>query len=148
VADRKTILLLAAVDMEQVLSACRAYEREKAADDADYQLLRALETAIVVCYWRPFSKINSMGHLADSDAIDPELHAFMKGQRDQVYAHTDEESHRTADAKVVLTSSGKPTIVFGESWWASLDPFVPRIVEVALRQRDAYQSEAVALMWP
>jgi hypothetical protein len=144
--DRKTILLLAAVDMEQVVSSCRAYQREQDAIEPDLQLLRALETAIVVCYWRPFSKSNSMGCLTDSDARDPELHTFLKSQRDKAYAHTDLESMRTADVKEHVTESGTAGLVFTESWWAALDQFIPRIIEVALEQRDAYRAEGISLM--
>ena len=45
-----------------------------------------------------------------------------------------------------VTDSGAAGIVFTEGWWAGLDQYVPRIIEVALKQRDAYRAEGISLM--
>jgi hypothetical protein len=145
-SDRKTILLLAASDMEQVIEACRAIEREHLSRAPNGQLIDALETAVAVCYWRPFSKRNTMGWLETDDALDPELHAFLKNLRNKVYAHTDKASGRTADVRQHVTESGVEGLVFGESWWAALEDLLPRIIDVATRQRDAYRAESIRLM--
>jgi hypothetical protein len=85
---RMTILLLAAIDMEQVIQAAEAIQRELQSSSPRLQFIRALETAVAVCYWRPFSASNTVGCLRHKDAEDPDLHKEMKRIRNQVHAHT------------------------------------------------------------
>jgi hypothetical protein len=63
---RQAILLMGAIDMDHVVAAAEAIQREHATGGASLPLLRALETAVAVCYWRPFSQSNrGVGHLGD-----------------------------------------------------------------------------------
>jgi hypothetical protein len=78
---------LAQNDLRQVIAAATALKDEHLNGD----LCRALETAIVVCYARPFSKSNAIGPIGDR-FVPPELRGLHKGlirARDKVYAHTD-----------------------------------------------------------
>ena len=101
---RQTMLLLGAIDMDHVIAAAEAIQREHESGAPNLSLLRALETAVVVCYWRPFSQSNTLGHLRKSDAHDPALHAQLKTWRDEAHAHTDESSSH------VLNAFGGPEI--------------------------------------
>ena len=142
---RRNILLLGASDMDQVIAAAESIQREHRSTTQDLELIRALETAVVVCYWRPFSQSNTVGHLRESDAEDPTLHADMKKLRNQAYAHTDRSSGRTAGIKEVIASTGVEGLVFTEGWWSLPDQWLPGIVDVAIRQRDKWRAEATDL---
>jgi hypothetical protein len=126
---RKRLLLLGASDMEQVIAAAVALEAQEESETPNFALTRALETAVAVCYWRPFSQRNTMGHLQKSDAEDSQLHALMETFRNQVYAHTDTSSGRTAEI-------GLHGMILSEAWWAPVDNHLPAIIEAATRQRD------------
>jgi hypothetical protein len=54
-AKLRTALLLAGSDMDQAVAAARALQNE-----SDGLLARALETAIAVCYMRPFTQSSLM----------------------------------------------------------------------------------------
>ena len=140
---RKTILLLGAIDMDHVIAAAEAVQREHQSGVPNLSLLRALETAVVVCYWRPFAQSNTLGHLRKSDAHDPALHAQMKTWRNQAHAHTDESSGRTAGIKKIVTPTGIEGLAFSEGWWDTPPgEELPRIIDAAIRQRDAWRAEA------
>jgi hypothetical protein len=50
---------------------------------------------------------------------------------------------RTASIKKVVTTGGTEGLVFLESWWPSPpSEELPRIVDVAVKQRDAWRAEA------
>jgi hypothetical protein len=119
---RIRVLLLAAIDMEQAKEAARAIEREgereAAGKEPNVQLVRALEAALAVCYWRPFTN-NSVGRLdpvADGSSGSglADLHRTLKSMRDKAYAHTDVQSGRRADVKEHVTEAGVSGVVFGE----------------------------------
>ena len=147
-ARRKHILLLGAIDMEHVIAAATAIEREENAAIPDHALIRALETALVVCYWRPFSSSNRAGHLRDSDALDPELHGHMRTLRNQAHAHIDTASGRRAGVTPPSTSRGMGGFVLTESWWSFPQAWLPRVIDVAERQRDAFRAEAMSIPDP
>ena len=153
-AKRKRVLLLAAIDMEQTIEAARAIERESdrvaAGEEPNAELVRALETALAVCYWRPFTK-SSIGRL-DAVADGPpeasgmgDLHRTLKTMRDKAYAHTDEASGRVAHVKEHVTQSGVSSEVFSESWWAFPDDWLPRVIALAEMQRERFIAEALKL---
>jgi hypothetical protein len=118
--------------MEQAIEAARAIERdaqrESAGGEPNVQFVRALETAIAVCYWRPFTPSSSTGFLSavrDGPPLSSEfnqLHHQLKTMRDRAYAHTDKRSGRDA----------------GE--W--LQP----VIALALAQRDRFRAEAVDVL--
>lgn len=96
----KTALLLGASDMDQAEAAARALADEH----EDYNLMRALETAVVVCYARAFTM--STLHKLDPDEYTPAddrlaaWHKAFLAYRNKVYAHTDKESGRSADIAI------------------------------------------------
>jgi hypothetical protein len=99
----QTVLLLAGSDMDQAAAAARALQTEM-----EYLLARALETAIAVCYMRPFTR--SAMTLPDSfvPTTEPDAgyHAEFKTLRDKVCAHTDKASGRSASMNVETATDG------------------------------------------
>ena len=134
--------------MEHVFAAATAIQREESAAIPDLALIRALETALVVCYWRPFSRSNTAGHLRDSDALDPELHGHLRILRNRAHAHIDTSSGRTAGVTPLSASKGVGGLVLTESWWSFPEEWLPRVIDVAERQRDAFRAEAVSIPDP
>jgi hypothetical protein len=97
------------------------------------QLCRALETAIVVCYWRPFSKSNkvgTIGHKWKTLTEAPNLHKEMRRLRNEVYAHTDITGAReVVDVGKMLGEASAWT----EGWQAIRREALPNIRELARR---------------
>jgi hypothetical protein len=93
---------LARGDMRQVVAAAKALHDERHNGD----LCRALETAIVVCYARPFGRRNKVGALHENWGPlkqFPKIHAQLLSLRDKVYAHTDEtEARQVVDVGALL----------------------------------------------
>jgi hypothetical protein len=139
---RMNVLLLGAIDMEQVMAAVEAIQDEERSDNPYPPLLDALETAAVVCYWRPFSQSNTVGHLSEKDAFDVELHEEIRVQRDQAHAHIDLTSGRSADIKIFTLSTGERALMFGENRWGLPSKWLPRLAAAALHQRDSWRKEA------
>jgi hypothetical protein len=85
---------LAQSDMQQVVAAATHLASEHLNGD----LCRALETAIVICYARPFDGRNAVGRLGDefvpTDAVPRRIHQELLRLRDKVYAHTDRTDAR------------------------------------------------------
>ena len=142
---RKTILLLGAIDMGQVIEAAEAIQRENQSSTPNLELIRALETAVGVCFWRPFSQRNSGGRLRNKDAEDADLHEYMKTARNQAHAHIDLNSGRTADIDDVVTPTGVEGLAFVEGWWSLPAEWLPRIIDAAIRQRDRWRAEAIEI---
>lgn len=98
-------LLLGASDMRQASAAARALEHE-----SEVELARALETAMVVCFMRPFTKsdlqVPAKFHPKGRDLEELES---IKAHRDKVYAHTDEEAGRWSES-VSLHRRGRPRV--------------------------------------
>ena len=152
---RIRVLLLAAIDMEQAKEAAHAIqreaEREEAAGEPNHQLVRALEAALAVCYWRPFtnSSVGRLDPVADGPPDERgfvDLHLELKRMRDKAYAHTDVESGRTADVKEYVTKDGVTGgVVFGESWSPLPREYLRSIIALAVIQRERFRAEAVQL---
>jgi hypothetical protein len=153
--QRIRVLLLAAIDMEQVIEAARAIqreaEREASGGEPNHQLVRALEAALAVCYWRPFtnSSVGRLDPVADAPPDEREfvgLHLELKEKRDKAYAHTDLESGRTADVKEYVTKEGvSGGVVFGESWSPLPRGYLGSVIALAIIQRERFRAEAVQL---
>lgn len=133
---------LARGDMLQVIAAVEALNGE----EVNGYLCRALETAIVVCYARPFGSRNAVGPLSThwppiSDDF-PELHAELMRLRDQVYAHTDKtEARQVVDVSEWL---GLDSPAYTEGWHAiDREKALPDIAELA-RRLEASLATAVA----
>lgn len=135
-------LRLAESDMNQVAAAALALQGERLNGD----LCRALETAIAVCYARPYGGRKKVGVLGDEwlpeDPGDRAVHDQLLIRRDQVYAHTD----RT-DARDIIDVFGEGT--FAEQWRPLAREALPRIIRLAARQqtrfRDAVEERQEAL---
>ncbi len=106
----KESLILAAEDMDQATAAAGALLTDTGDDDA---WTRALETAMAVCYMRPFisGAWQLPGKYVPRARAENELHRRLDHFRDKVYAHSDKESGRSASMKTVATSAGIETSV-------------------------------------
>jgi hypothetical protein len=137
-------LLLAASDMDQAAAAARALEP----GIEDYNLARALETAIAVCYARVFMQ-SSLYRLdrAKYEPADPRLarlHRMLCDLRATVYAHTDKSGGRDASiiAESPIALPGVIDFLRSESW----TPLPRSDIEVARElfavQRRRFHDEA------
>jgi hypothetical protein len=113
----KESLILAAEDMDQATAAAVAL-RTDTSDDETWR--RAPETAIAVCYMRPFTTgaWQLPGKYVPRANAENELHRRLDDLRDKVYAHSDQASGRSASMKTVVTSGGIATISYSSAWWA------------------------------
>jgi hypothetical protein len=104
-SDEGLLLALASSDLKQAAAAARLLRNASSPNER-----RALETAIVVCYARPFNEKNKLGRL--NPKWQPErgpkrkLHRRLLQLRDGVYAHIDPEARRTAYATFTLDDEG------------------------------------------
>jgi hypothetical protein len=141
--QRKRVLLLAVGDMDQVIEAAQAIQRTEERDPENMELVRALETAVAVCYWRPFTN-SSIGRL-DPEADAPEdddlreLHWELKTVRDKVYAHTDEEAGR----EVNVREMGGGSHVITETWDPLPSDWLPDVIALAQVQHARFLDEAL-----
>jgi hypothetical protein len=133
-------LRLAQSDMVQAAAAAEALKGER----EESPLGRALETACVVIYARPFSS-NKIGRLGDEWAPDdPEegaLHDELCRKRDQVYAHSDKTAMR--DVVDMGTSIGKEHPVYFEQWHPVNRDVLPAFIRMAWRQEKRFYDAAV-----
>ncbi len=140
-------LIYATHDMDQVIAACRALERvraerEGAASDPEREgelgaLIRALQTAIAVCYGRPFkgAKRGASGaqtltvpaEYVPTDEPDATLHRELLDLRDRYYAHPDRGfEHRSASTRTVSATEAATAVAWEEVY------FDLRFVEAAI----------------
>lgn len=131
--------------MEQVREAVDAID--PAGDN--YQLVRALETAIAVCYSRPFTE-SKFCKLGEADAPPPDggwrdLHDQILRMRKAVYAHTDKAGARDAPIEIVALPDGTSGYAFTEQWLPLDRSFLPAIRALAESQRDSFRQEAMRL---
>lgn len=93
---------------------------------------RPAETAIVVCYARPFSPRNAVGALGtrwEPLQSYQTLHAELMRLRNQVYAHTDETGARqVVDVSDLL---GLDSPAYAEGWQPIEREALPAIVQLA-----------------
>ena len=137
-------VLLAASDMEEAAAAARALVGIE-----DGPLAHALETAIIVCYARPFTtgdrRVPRGFDELDSES-DASLHAELKKLRDEAYAHTDEGSGREI-ARYAITERGDGTAEI--SYWEARLPIeresLPLVISLCERQAERMKSAAIRL---
>jgi hypothetical protein len=126
--------------MDQAAAAARALETED-----EYLLARALETAIAVCYMRPFTK-GSLGELPPSfvPAADPDAryHAELKTLRNKVYAHTDKAGGRSASMNVDAVDEGLVTFAHRDVWFPIERGALPTLIDFFARQAGHFRREA------
>jgi hypothetical protein len=117
-------------------------------EDDDVNLMLALETAIVVCYARPFTEGEGVGRLgeewAPEEDHDRAVHDELLYLRDKGGAHTDKESGRDVIERFELHDDGLTG--FQESWQA-LDREVLRSVVIPIcdQQERRFQEAAYEL---
>ena len=146
-AKLQTALLLAAADFDQAAAAAHALDAE--AEDA--ALMRALETAIAVCYSRAFtqSTLLRLGgeYGPPAGSADAELHRFLLRTRDKVYAHTDKTSGRRTSTNVSL-ATGDATVItveWQEEWLPFPREYIPGVIDLCGRQALRFRTEAAAI---
>lgn len=134
-------LLLAASDMRQASAAARALEHE-----SDVELARALETAMMVCFMRPFTK-SDLQIPAKFLPTGPDLEHVesIKAHRDKVYAHTDAEAGRWAEAVSSTVEGEHVSMHFREGWNAINRAVVPDFVALCERLENDFQLNAAAI---
>jgi hypothetical protein len=150
---RQRALLLAAADMDQAMAAAQALE----AESHEVALMRALETAVVVCYARAFttSSLVRLDAVAYAPTIErlTNLHDDLLKARDRVYAHTDKASGRSASIEVISATglgnlAGLP-VGFGfearESWLPFPREAIADAVSLFETQRERFRREAAEL---
>lgn len=125
-------LLLGASDMRQAAAAARALEHEE-----DVDLARALETAMMVCFMRPFTRSD----LQVRDELwptgeDRKRLDEIKRHRDKIYAHTDKESGRWAMSAFVTVNDNDSEIAIREDWYPMSRDVVPDFVALCKRVED------------
>jgi hypothetical protein len=97
-------LILAEADMKQTEAGARYIEASTMNEDAH----RALQTGVMVCYARPFTRRQGIGPLdrkewAPGDVEEQALHRSILVLRDKVFAHTDDTDMREiVDAYALL----------------------------------------------
>jgi hypothetical protein len=132
--------------MRQARAAIGALLATTADDDVD--LMLAHETAIVVCYARPFKYGEGVGQLgeewAPEDPHERTVHDELLALRDEAGAHTDKSSGRDVVERFELYDDG--LVGFEESWQA-LDREVLHLVvaPMCVRQEQRFQEAAYAL---
>jgi len=135
-------LLLGGSDMDQAMAAAKALE-----DTQDAHLARALETAMTICFMRPFtaSDLQVPSKFFPEAGEGEDAFWAVKALRDKVYAHTDDHGGRTA---------GPITVDFGEeiinlSWQEGWVPFprdrIARFIAICEEVRDNMRIGAGAI---
>ena len=132
----------AAADMRQASMAARTLTSEHVNED----LCRALETAIAVCYARPFTRDSDRKRLDDKWAPEetPLLHKALLALRHQVYAHTDPntEARQLIDLSEFFGESGHGHT---EAWLPLNRDVLPTIVWMCDAQAERFIREAQEL---
>lgn len=138
-------LVLAAADIRQVVAAA---ERLGELEPTDVNFVRALETAIAVCYWRPFSRNNAIGPLPtqwEPETADGlKVHRRLEHLRDKVGAHTDPAGGRKAQANLLLNAEGELVDVgIAEEWDPLAHDELPAITATCRHQAERFLDAAV-----
>jgi hypothetical protein len=147
VSDRNRLLRelrrfrFAQADMRQAAAAAEALSRER----GDGDLCRALETACVVIYARPFTPPNKVGPLGEEWAPthpwELALHDELCDKRDQVYAHSDETPMR--DVVDIGETIGKEHPVYAEQWQPVNRGMLPTFIRMVWTQEKRFYDAAV-----
>ncbi|MGB2875792.1 MAG: hypothetical protein WBB76_10005 [Gaiellaceae bacterium] len=143
-------LILAGSDMDQAAAAARELIKLNDQGVEEVPLRRALETALVVCYMRPFTASSSMAvssKYIPKDPPDSELHTWLWERRHKAYAHTDAvASGRTASAKILsATQPGGWEIEFAETWIAIPPEMLEPFIDFFERQQGRFFNDAADL---
>jgi hypothetical protein len=137
-------LLLAVEDMEQANAAATALRADRSDDEA---WRRALETAMAVAYMRPFTS----GAWKLPARYEPKagnegvLHTRLRKLRNEVYAHSDRRSGRSADMSASLRTGNDVLIRYRTGWEAFPVEDLPAVQELVNNQRERFLAGAAAI---
>jgi hypothetical protein len=127
--------------MEQAAAAARAL-----AQTDDLALTRALETAMVVCFLRPYAGDLSVPRAfrppTNDGSTDAQVFRELMRLRDPVYAHTDEKADRSA-GPITLAERGEIVqLSWQEGWQGFPRGLLPEVIALAERLRDEMRGSA------
>jgi len=132
-------LLLGASDITQAIAAARALQVEN-----DGTLARALETAMVISFMRPFTGTVRLpdGYSAPPGAAEAQLFDEMKALRDKVYAHTDRDTGRQAGPISVHVEGETVNLTWHEAWVPLSRDRLDFFIEVCEGLKESMQLDA------
>ena len=138
-AKEQRALLLAASDMDQAAAAARMLQEE-----TDGTRARTLETAMAVCYMRPFTKSDlSVPDEYVPTAVDDEaVHSHLKMLRDKVYAHTDKSSGRKIRNFKIVIEDEIVQFKWQEGWLPFQRDNLPFVIDLCERQAQRLHVDA------
>jgi hypothetical protein len=133
-------LVMAEADMRMAAAAARLLQQTE-----EVYRSRALETAIVVCYMRPFTKSNTVGALGrkwhPKDDAGRRLHRSLYSARNSTHAHTDLISYRKAVNTAALLGDYTASARRYAEEWRPLDRAVlPALVPFFEARADAFRA--------
>jgi hypothetical protein len=135
-------LLLGASDMDQAMAAAKALAKTQ-----DAHLARALETAMTVCFMRPFtaSDLQVPGKFFPEAGEGEEAFWAVKSVRDKVYAHTDADGGRTAGPITLDWGTEIINLSWQEGWLPFPRDRIERFIVTCEEVRDSMRIGAGAI---
>jgi hypothetical protein len=130
--------------MEQAAAAARAL-----AQTNDVALARALETAMVVCFLRPYagelSVPRSFRPPTNDGSTDARVFREMMRLRNQVYAHKDEQEGHSSGPIAIDEESEIVDLNWREGWEAFSRELLPDVIVLAEKLRDEMRVSAAKI---
>jgi hypothetical protein len=135
-------LLLAASDMQQAAEAARMLQAE-----ADGTRARVLETAMAVCYMRPFttSDLKLPDEYVPTAGVDEAAHEHLKTLRDKAYAHTDKSGGRGIRDFTIAIADEIVHFNWKEGWMPFPRANLPFVIGLCERQAKRMQLDAALI---
>jgi hypothetical protein len=143
----QTALLLAASDFDQAAAAARALDSER----ENLALMRALETAIAVCYSRAFTQSTLLKLCSEfvppAGTADAELHEVLMAARNKLYAHTDRAGGRSTTTSVATHPSEETAglVEWREEWLPFPRGYIPEVLDLCSRLAERFRGQAAAI---
>jgi hypothetical protein len=149
-AGETALLALAAQDMREAAAAGRslaAMIEDLEHRGYDSHAGRALQTAIAVCYARPFAETNRLGTLRKKwrpeDPVGRDVHEALCEMRNRVYAHTDPDGGRRVWASFDVSETGEVEgVSVGVAWNPIRDTDLLTVIETCDRQAARFEAAA------
>jgi hypothetical protein len=137
-------LILAAEDMDQATAAATGLHADTSKDAA---WRRALETAMAVSYMRPFTDgaWRLPGKYVPKSSPARDIHRGLKDLRNKVYAHSDQESGRSAYMKTTGTSGDVISMEYGSEWQAFPVEDLHAVLALFHDQRQRFLTDAAGI---
>lgn len=140
----RELLLFAADDMGQARAAVLALNNE----EHNVDLMRALETAIAVCYARAFTDNRGWGQVPKKyrpEASDAALHEVLMHLRHKVYAHVSGESGRSATMTTTADFEESAAIEYRHGWLPLERAALRPIADLCEAQRERFLTAAASI---